>query len=157
MKPGTIQPPPSQQRLEKLARYFRVIWPSDYLLFLKSYNGGEPEFAYFPFRRNDRVIEFFLPILDDIHDEDGPAWKDVAVVITEIEGRLTDTPDILGNPIIPIAHLFAGDFLCLDFRKSKDRPVVAVWDHEQSGKFSPVLYPVADSFGEFLKLVKNEK
>lgn len=50
-----------------------------------------------------------------------------------------------------IGSIFAGDFVCLDFRRNKENPSVCVWSHEESGEFEPVLYKVADNFTEFLE------
>lgn len=55
--------------------------------------------------------------------------------------------------VLPIAVLFAGNFLCLDFRQAPEKPVVTVWDHELSEDFNPVHYKIADSFSEFLDML----
>ncbi len=55
--------------------------------------------------------------------------------------------------ILPIAELFAGDYICLDFKENKDNPSVCVWDHEESGELEPVTYKVADTFSEFVAML----
>ncbi|MEI5907423.1 hypothetical protein WAK64_10175 [Bacillus spongiae] len=37
-----------------------------------------------------------------------------------------------------MAVLFAGDFLCLDYRESRNNPKVCEWDHEISAELEPV-------------------
>lgn len=60
-----------------------------------------------------------------------------------------------GMPIelLPIAALFAGDFLCLDFRDGKEIPSVCVWSHEESDIDEPVAYEVANNFEEFCEML----
>lgn len=80
-------------------------------------------------------------------------WYDIAVVLSQIDTRLTDNPDLMGDELIPIAELFAGDYICLDYRDSKTEPSICVWAHEESDVFSPTTYWVADNFSEFLEML----
>jgi SMI1-KNR4 cell-wall len=57
--------------------------------------------------------------------------------------------------LVPIAALFAGDFLMLDYRESRQAPKVALWDHEASDDFNPQTVPVADSFERFIKMLED--
>ena len=61
---------------------------------------------------------------------------------------------VYGYNIIPIAALFGGNFLCLDYRESTNNSTICVWDHEMSDDGKPVTYFIANSFKEFLKLYK---
>jgi len=56
--------------------------------------------------------------------------------------------------MLPIAALFAGNFLCLDYRKSQN-PSVCVWFHEESDDFKPYTKKVTDTFAQFLDLLKE--
>lgn len=67
-----------------------------------------------------------------------------------IDERLIDDEDLIGVNIIPIAALFSGDFVCLDFRENKSSPNVCVWFHEESGVFSPSVEKISSNFTEFL-------
>ncbi len=78
---------------------------------------------------------------------------DIAVVLSQIDTRLTDNPDLEGDELIPIASLFAGNYLCFDFTKDGENPSICIWDHEESDKFQPVTYKVADSFSEFIEML----
>ncbi|UIJ69312.1 SMI1/KNR4 family protein [Bacillus cereus] len=78
---------------------------------------------------------------------------DIDVTWTQLDERLTDDGDLLGVALLPIAVLFAGDFLCLDFRESRSNPKVCVWDHENSAELEPVSHHVADTFAEFMGML----
>ncbi|OSY05419.1 hypothetical protein BTJ48_03984 [Bacillus mycoides] len=78
---------------------------------------------------------------------------DIDVTWTQLDERLTDDGDLLGVALLPIAVLFVGDFLCLDFRESKNNPKVCVWDHENSAELEPVSYHIADTFDEFMGML----
>lgn len=87
-------------------------------------------------------------ILDDIENNSKGNY-DIDVVFSQIGERLTDNEDLLGAEVLPIASVFGGDFVCLDFRTDKNNPSVCVWSHEESGDFKPVTYNVADNLTEF--------
>ena len=72
---------------------------------------------------------------------------------SQIGERLTDNEDLIGVEVLPIAELFAGDYVCLDYRKSKEKPSICVWSHEESEDFAPVTYKVADTFSEFVEML----
>jgi hypothetical protein len=72
---------------------------------------------------------------------------DVTCVDSQISERLAEERDREGlHRVIPIAALFAGDFLCLDFRKGPKDPSVVLWDHERSESFKPHFELVDVSF-----------
>jgi hypothetical protein len=70
--------------------------------------------------------------------------------------RLTLTDDRNGENItlIPIAALFAGDFLVLDYRASALEPTIGLWDHEQSEDFAPAVTTVARTFSGLLAMLR---
>jgi len=98
------------------------------------------------------AIDRFLCLLSDYRDNPLGCY-DIDVTWSQLFDRLGNNPDTLGAEMVPIAILFAGDFVCLDYRDSRDQPSVVVWLHEQSECFSPVTRPVAATFTEFLDLV----
>ncbi|WP_231619529.1 SMI1/KNR4 family protein [Fictibacillus sp. 5RED26] len=57
--------------------------------------------------------------------------------------------------MLPVAALYAGDFVCLDYRNNVREPIVCVWNHEESSELNPVTYKVSDSFEEFLSMLKE--
>ena len=121
-----------------------------------SNNTGEvtPTYASFLADGHDWCIDRFLCVLNDY--EDHPAgWYDIGVVSTQLGARLCEDedPDRLGMHLMPIAALFAGDHLCLDYRYVTSDPALVVWLHEDSDDFAPVTRPVTETFTEFLELL----
>lgn len=100
------------------------------------------------------VIERFLPLLNNsLTHSDG--WADMGVVVTQIGDRLgIDDTDF--HYLAPIAALFAGDFLVLDYRVDADEPGISLWNHELSEEDTPSTDLVAESFPEFLQLIQIE-
>jgi hypothetical protein len=68
---------------------------------------------------------------------------------------VTSDEDSTGAEMLPIAALFAGDYICLDYRTEKDNPAVCIWSHEESEDFAPVTYPIAKDFDTFLKMLSE--
>jgi SMI1-KNR4 cell-wall len=145
--------PPSRQYILQSQRNLNVIYPIDYLAFLTQDNGGVPINRCFDTAQNAKVIDRFLPQMDDPNSDDN-GYYDVGVVRSQIFDRLSDDPDQIGAKLVPIVALEFGDMVCLDFRKSPKAPTIVVWDHEQSEEFKPVTEKVADSFTEFLSKLR---
>lgn len=68
---------------------------------------------------------------------------------SKTEPKTKPEESLIGINVIPIAGLFGGDFLCLDYRQDINHPTVGVWDHELSDELSPHITQVADSFSDF--------
>ena len=146
-------PLPSAELLTERESCWRVTLPNDYRNFIMKFNGGIPtECAFFPPNSRERNIERFLCILENYQDHP-LGWYDIDVVDAQIGEYLTDTPDELGVGLLPIADLFFGNYLCLDFRKSRVNPTVCIWDHEGADVFSPAPFQVANNFTEFLRML----
>lgn len=152
-KQDSILPSPSNALLDRTQKYYRVRFPSEYVEFLRQNNGAIPISNQFTLDSHCYLIERFLCLLDDeIRDElDNVSWSEIRVVITQLDGRLVDDEDLVGMNVIPIAILFAGDYVCLDYRKSVDRPTICIWYHEESSEFAPTTKFLADSFEQFLE------
>ncbi|GGE59419.1 SMI1/KNR4 family protein [Priestia taiwanensis] len=147
-----VKPLPSEELISKHEKFWRLKLPEVFLDFIKTYNGVEVEEATFECNARNYSIERFLCMLDDIENHPKGIY-DIDVVVSQIGERLTDNEDLLGAEVLPIASIFAGDFVCLDFRENKDKPLVCVWSHEESGEFEPVFYKIADNFTEFLEIL----
>jgi len=145
---------PSDQRIRGFEEYCRVRLPVEYKEFLKKYNGAIPETNVFDHNGREYLIERFLCLLENPEADDTYGWYDMEVVLSQIDTRLTDDENLIGANVIPIAALFAGDFVCLDFRKS-DIPAVVVWFHEESDELSPVTIKIAENVTEFLDMLKE--
>lgn len=100
------------------------------------------------------AVTRFLCILKSFEESQYGDY-DISVAESEIGERLTDNEDLIGVEVLPIAELFAGDYACLDFRENKDEPTVCVWSHDNSEEFAPVTYKAADSFSEFIDMLKG--
>jgi len=147
-----VHPLPDDSILNKEEGMWRVKIPVYYREFIKRYNGGIPEQKSFTANHRSYAIERFLCILEDTNSNDFGVY-DIDVTLTRIEDRLTDNEDLIGVELLPIATLFSGDYLCLDFKASNETPSVCVWSHEESGELEPVTYEVCSNFEEFLKVL----
>lgn len=85
--------------------------------------------------------------------KDNMQIKPDSILLSQVEERLTDNPDLVGYEMIPIAAMFAGDFVSLDFTDNREEPSVCIWSHEESDELEPVTYKVANTFTEFLKML----
>jgi len=156
LKVGSIAPLANSDRIERLEKWCRIKLPDSYLSFLEHANCGIPQTSCsFMTGSYERVIERFLCLLDNPNSEPDKGSYEISVVITQLEDRLADDEELVGMNLIPVAALFGGDFVCLDYRENKNDPKVVVWDHEQSDELSPATEVVANSFEEFLELLQR--
>lgn len=148
-----VYPLPTDELITDREKKWRVKLPSNFREQLKQFNGAIPEKCSFSIPDDEREysIERFLCLLGDYHNQFG--IYDISVVLTQIELRLTDNMDLLGVEKLPIASLFGGDMLCLDFKKSADTPSVCIWYHDESGEFDPVTRHVADNYKCFVDML----
>jgi hypothetical protein len=146
-------PPPPPARLEKLQSSFENRFPKSYVDFLTKANGGKLAKSDVTIGNSSFVIERFLPVVDD-PKTNPQGWADVAVVASQLDLRLVEDENSTGLDLIPIAALFAGDFLVLDYRGNRTEPSVAIWDHEQSDELAPFTIPIAESFSDLLRLLQ---
>ncbi|MEK5439947.1 SMI1/KNR4 family protein [Paenibacillus odorifer] len=147
-----VYPLPIDSLLDKEESMWRVKLPIEYKVLLKKYNGGVPEYRSFLINQRSYAIDRFLCVLEETDSNDFGIY-DIDVTLTRIEDRLTENEDLVGVELLPIAILFSGDYLCLDFKVSNEIPAVCVWDHEESGELEPVTYLVSESFEEFLEML----
>lgn len=149
-----VSPLPSDELLDVVEKSLRVSFPEPFREFIKKNNGVVPITNVFSHNQHQYVIERFLCLLEDSESDELNGWYDIEVTIAQIGERLTDNEDLIGMNVVPIAVLFAGDFVCLDFRETED-PTVVVWYHEESGEFSPVTKTVAQNISEFFGMLKE--
>lgn len=152
--PETISPPPSPAHVREVEGYYGIEFPSDYRDFLAQANGATPVKRQFDADGRERMVERFLPILENAKADTKNGWADVEVVASQLDSRLAFDEDGDNIDLIPVAALFAGDFVVLDYR-DRAKPAVAVWDHEASTDFAPVVKPISDSFSEFLDKLRD--
>lgn len=89
--------------------------PNEYKKFIKERNGGISQKQSFIFDNHSYAISRFLGIVKDIKENE-LGWYDIGVVVSQIGERLTDNMDLVGMEVMPIAELFGGDYVCLDFK-----------------------------------------
>ena len=133
---------------------WKVKLPDDYKEFIKKENGVIPSKRYFHFRHNEKVIDRFLAILA-VSGEKAEEAYDIGVVSTQLEGRIVFDEDSVGMQLIPIAALFCGDFLCLNYVEDPEHPSICIWYHEESYELDPAIEFVANNFTEFLAMLQD--
>jgi SMI1-KNR4 cell-wall len=146
-------PLPTDELFARKERFWRVELPKDFVDFMKENNGGKPIEGTFKCNNHEYAIDRFLCFLKTPKESDLGIY-DIDVTLTQLEDRLTDNEDLVGADMIPIAVLFAGDFVCLDYRENRKNPNVVVWSHEESAELDPVTYFITNTFTEFLSEVQ---
>lgn len=147
-----ISPMPTDALLHEREVAWRVKLPDDYKEFIKKENGIIPSKRYFHFGNNEKVIDRFLSILA-ISGEKAEVAYDIGVVSTQLEGRIVFDEDNVGMQLIPIAALYGGDFLCLNYVEDPDNPNICIWYHEESYELEPAIEFLANNFTEFLAML----
>lgn len=153
IKADTILKADIKERIRNIEDYSDIRFPKAYLNFIQKYNVGVPETCSFEINNHSYAVERFLGFINDYKDSPLGDY-DIAVVLSQIDTRLTDNPDKTGDELIPIAMMFAGDYVCLDFRHNANIPEVCIWFHEESNEFKPVTNKVANTFEEFIEMLK---
>jgi hypothetical protein len=146
---NTALPAPSEYLIEKFEIDYRVKLPDKFVKFFLNGNGAKVRPNTFDFRGNTYAIERFLCFLDRPQDNEIEGWYDIGVVITQLDERLVNDEELIGMNIIPFAFLFAGNYICLDYR-SGDVPSVCIWYHETSEDLNPATETIFPSFSDFL-------
>ncbi len=146
---SVIFPLPDEEALKKREKKWRLTLPETYREFLMKYNGAVPKDGSFFCNGRTYCVTRFLCVLDLVSDSPFGQY-DISVVESQIGERLTANEDLIGVELLPIAELFGGDYVCLDYRDGRAEPAVCVWSHEESGEFEPVTYEVAGRFEGFI-------
>ena len=149
-----IYPLPTDALLLEREVVWRVKLPDDYKEFIKKENGVIPSKRYFHFENNEKVIDRFLAILA-ISGEKTEEDYDIGVVSTQLEGRIVFDEDNVGMQLIPIAALFGGDFVCLNYVEDSEKPSICIWYHEESYELEPAIEFLANNFTEFLAMLQD--
>lgn len=148
-----VKPTPNDILLAEKERKWRLKLPTDYKEFIANYNGGIPNERLFECNEHDYTITRFLCMLNNVQ-ETSNGWYDISVVESQIGERLTGNEDLIGVDVLPIAALSTGDYVCLDYRACRERPLVCVWSYDESEEFTPITYKVADTFSEFVGMLR---
>ena len=147
-----IYPLPTDALLQEREAAWKVRLPDDYKEFIKNENGLIPSKRYFHVGNNEKVVERFLCVLEN--SKNNPlGMYDIDVVMSQLDERLFAHEDILGFELIPIAALFGGDFVCLNYAEDSENPRIYIWYHEESYELEPAVEFVANNFTEFLAML----
>lgn len=146
---------PTMTKIRDKEEYWEVSLPEELKYFLMEYNGGIPKQKLFVCDGRERMVQQFLCINESSQDE--YAAYGIGVVLTQIEDRICYDEDRPGYELIPIAELFGGDYVCLDYHDNEQIPSVCVWSHEESDDCDPVVYKVADSYEDFIDMLYAEQ
>jgi len=146
--PNTVGEAPDDAELQETEDLLgRPLEPS-YVEFLRRSNGGAPVQRYFSLGKNVKVVERFLCVVPRTPENEALAEYNVGAVWSQIVDRL------MGQ--VPFAAIFPGDFLCFDYNQGEPPLPVVWWNHDKSREDKPDLTPVAASFAEFLKLLRDK-
>ncbi|AQY51738.1 hypothetical protein PWEIH_01235 [Listeria weihenstephanensis FSL R9-0317] len=154
MKPDSIiNPLPDSQLLLERERKWRIALPESYKQFIQKFSGAIPIRDTFTCNNHECSIDRFLCILNVTGTREDE-YYDIGVVRTQLDERIITDEDLIGTELLPIAALFAGDLVCLDYRENVDEPTVCVWNHEESVELEPVTCLISENFKEFLDILK---
>jgi hypothetical protein len=154
---GTAMPAPHESRVRQFERSWGVRLPASLRRLLLFSNGAVPTRRNFRQSNRRRSLERLLPLLDDPTAARCDGWYDISVVISQIEDRLIEDPNMTGTDVVPIGALFGGDFVCLSYRDGTDEPTVVVWDHERSEEGAPHFEQVAENLEGFLAKLSSDE
>ena len=149
-----IYPLPTDALLQEREISWRVKLPDDYKNFIMKNNGFRTSKNLFSLKNRSFLIERFLCVLENSKDNPLGVY-DIDVVVSQLDERLFVHEDILGFELVPIAALFGGDFLCLNYIEEPENPRICIWYHEESYELEPAIEFVANNFTEFLAMLQD--
>lgn len=149
-----IYPLPTDALLQEREVAWKVQLPDDYKNFIMRKNGFLPSKNLFSLKNRSFLIERFLCVLENSKDNPLGAY-DIDVVMSQLDERLFVHEDIFGFELVPIAALFGGDFLCLNYIEDPAHPSMCIWYHEESYELDPAIEFVANNFTEFLDMLQD--
>lgn len=143
-----IGPQLTQEQVSMLEHNIGIPLPMDYRDFLLQFNGGRPIPSSFPIRGFDLAssgdIQRFFGITED------RAVPDIRWFIKTLGGRIP-------HGLLPVAGDGSGNIVCLSL-SGPHIGAVYFWHHdaEQSPPTYSNVYPIADSFTDFLESIYSE-
>ena len=149
-----IYPLPTDALLQEREVAWKVQLPEDYKKFIMRKNGFRPSKNSFSLKNRSFLIERFLCVLENTKDNLLGVY-DIDVVMSQLDERLFVHEDILGFELIPIAALFGGDFVCLNYVEDSENPSMCIWYHEESYELDPAIEFVSNNFTEFLAMLQD--
>ncbi len=150
------KPKTNIRHIEELERYVNLVFPEQYKAHLLRFNGGRPRPNIFTFLENGTLnssdVHWFLAICDG-------TWESLRWNIDVLKINQKRMP----SHVLPIGDDSGGNAICISCR-GRDSGMVYFWDHEREvdyrvsddGDYSN-LYPIAQSFNEFLEHLVTER
>ncbi len=130
--------------IKQLEAENEISFPSDYIDFLKDYNGGRPKKTYLKETKND--INWFFGFFIE------PRWASFYYALDVFTDRIPSW-------YIPIARMEGGNLLIMSLFED-NHGFIAHWDHENEAKkgkasqYYDNLIFVANSFSDLLSKLK---
>lgn len=149
-----IYPLPTDALLQEREVAWKVQLPEDYKKFIMRKNGFYPSKNLFSLKNRSFLIERYLCVIENTKDNPLGVY-DIDVVMSQLDERLFVHEDILGFELVPIAALFGGDFVCLNYVEDSENPSICIWYHEESYELEPSVEFVANNFTEFLAMLQD--
>ena len=149
-----IYPLPTDALLQEREVAWKIRLPDDYKNFIMRKNGFRPSKNLFSLKNRFFLTERFLCVLENTKDNPLGVY-DIDVVMSQLDERLFVHEDILGFELVPIAALFGGDFLCLNYIEDPENPSICIWYHEESYELEPAIEFVANNFTEFSDMLQD--
>ncbi|MBH8596806.1 MULTISPECIES: SMI1/KNR4 family protein [unclassified Thermoactinomyces] len=131
--------------IRKVEKQLGIRFPSEYNDIILKYHPitVSPDVLYLPGVRDIVLTDFASFNPDAEHD------LYILLIYEYIKDRLVDH-------VYPFVYEASGDCLCFDYRNEKEEPKIVLWDHEEAAiDKEKGLFPICDSFGEFLELLKK--
>ena len=151
-----VLPLPTEEVLNKYEKSWQVTLPDSYKEFIKKLNGVRPKYAKvkYDFRDKRGIYSYDEEEIERFFCIDNGTEFDIDVVMNSLEEMWTYDEYSDEVQILPIAKMVGGNFLALNYKNTESEPTVCVWDNEESEEFDPITYFVANSFREFMKMLK---
>ncbi len=111
IKGSVIRPLLSEEDIAAFEKGWRVHLPQDHRQFLKDNGGGLPVRKSFIAAGREWAVGRFHAFISDYHDNPLGDY-DISVNLSQLNGRMGEDPDGLGAEMVPVAVLFAGDYVC---------------------------------------------
>lgn len=124
-------------QLDKFNNKLSIKLPEDYVIFLKEYNGGQPEdnIVKLDF---DKSSSFIITTFFGIETEED---------IDDIQWHMKILEDRIPKGYIPIAGTEGGDIICMNLN-SEGWGYIYLWVHEEES-----IIRFAHSFNEFIEMI----
>ncbi|RAS79934.1 SMI1/KNR4 family protein [Priestia endophytica] len=151
---SVVLPIPDEKLIARVEDSFEIKFPADFIHFLSKNNGAIPITRFFKYKSNEYVVDRFLCLLDNPRENDRGMY-DIKVVFSQLDERIISDEDSTGAELVPFAALFAGNFVCLDYRDNEKNPTICIWYNEDSGEFEPVTEKIANSVDEFVTMLEE--